>query len=167
MCRFSALLTHIAKTPVRVVNLSMGSDDHEDWRCFETAARNLPGLLFVVSAGNNDRDIDVDPVIRVACAAEHDCRVFGRCLWPAGTGVHHGTQNVDLLVPAEGIEVIDHRGARARTRGTSYAAPRVSALLGRYLQNPTASNKDLIAFLRRRAFPAPGSSQDMADSRPD
>ena len=71
MCRFSALLTHIANTPVRVVNLSMGSDDHEDWRCFETAARNLPGLLFVVSAGNNDRDIDVDPVYPASHALQN------------------------------------------------------------------------------------------------
>ena len=53
--------------------------------------------------------------------------------------------------------MIDHRGARARTGGTSYAAPRVSALLGRYLaKNPTASNEDLIAFLRSRAIPSSG-----------
>ena len=158
MCRFSALLKHIAKTPVRVVNMSMGSDEYEDWRCFETAARNLPGLLFAVSAGNNNRDIDVNPVYPASLALQNMIVVssvdaFGRL----GQGSNYGKQNVDLLVPAEEIEVIDHRGARARTGGTSYAAPRVSALLGRYLaKNPTASNEDLIAFLRSRAIPGAG-----------
>ncbi len=158
MCRFSTLLEHIAKTPVRVVNLSMGSDDYEDWQCFETAARNLPDLLFVVSAGNNGRDIDVDPVYPASLALQNmivvsSADAFGRL----GQGSNYGRQNVDMLVPAEDIEVIDHRGARARTGGTSYAAPRVSALLSRYLaRNPAASIEDLIVFLRKRAIPSSG-----------
>ena len=62
---------------------------------------------------------------------------------------------MDLLVPAEEIEVIDHRGARAKTGGTSYAAPQVTALLGRYLQsNPRAKTQELINFLRDRAIPS-------------
>ncbi len=156
MCRFSTLLTHIAKTPVRVVNLSMGSDEYEDWQCFETAASNLPGLLFIVSAGNNGRDIDVDPVYPASLALQNmivvsSADAFGRL----GQRSNFGKQHVDLLVPAEEIEVIDHRGARARTGGTSYAAPRISALLGRYLaKNPAASIDDLIAFLRSRAIPS-------------
>ena len=93
----------------------MGSDDYEDWQCFETAARNLPDLLFIVSAGNNGRDIDVDPVYPASLLQNmivvSSADAFGRL----GQGSNYGTQNVDLLVPAEEIEVIDHRGARART----------------------------------------------------
>ena len=54
---------------------------------------------------------------------------FGRL----GKGSNYGKQNVDVLVPAEDIEVIDHRGARAEP---VEPAPlrRVSALLAVILQ---------------------------------
>ena len=159
MCRFSDLVKHIAKTPVRVVNLSMGSNDYEDWRCFESAARELPDLLFIVSAGNNGRDIDENPVYPASLGLKNMIVVsssdaFGRL----GQGSNFGKTHVDLLVPAEEIEVVDHRGARAKTGGTSYAAPRVTALLSRYLaKHPAASTEEMIAFLRSRAIP--GTSQ--------
>ncbi len=158
MCQFSALLEHIARTPVRLVNLSMGSDDYEDWKCFESAAKSLPDLLFIVSAGNNGRNIDLDPLYPASLALENmivvsSANSFGRL----GKDSNFGKKHVDLMVPAEEIEVIDHRGARAKTGGTSYAAPRVTALLGRYLQsNPTAKTQELINFLRDRAIPSAG-----------
>ena len=59
------------------------------------------------------------------------------------------------MVPAERIEVTDHRGARADTGGTSYAAPRLAALAARYLsKNPDADSAAIISFLKRRARPA-------------
>lgn len=59
------------------------------------------------------------------------------------------------MVPAERIEVIDHRGVREDTGGTSYAAPRLAALAARYLSaHPQADTAAIIDFLKRRARPA-------------
>ena len=42
--------------------MSLGSNHARDWDAFEGAARRHPDLLFIVSAGNNNRDIDIEPV---------------------------------------------------------------------------------------------------------
>ena len=56
-------------------------------------------------------------------------------------------------MPAERVEVIDHRGVRASTGGTSYAVPRLVALVSRYLdKNPKASIDDILSFLKKRAI---------------
>jgi hypothetical protein len=61
------------------------------------------------------------------------------------------------MVPAEQVEVIDHRGAFAETGGTSYAVPRVAALAARFLgANPDADTSAIIDFLTSRAIGAPG-----------
>ena len=53
----------------------------------------------------------------------------------------------------QNVEVIDHRGVRAQTGGTSYAAPRVAALAARYLRaNPDADTQQIISFLQGRAI---------------
>ncbi len=136
----------------------MGSNDYEDWRCFEEAVAQLPDLLFVVSAGNNGCNIDANSVYPASLELENmivvsSADASGRL----GQESNYGKTNVDLLVPAEKIEVIDHRGARAKTGGTSYAAPRITALLGRYVDhNPSASTKEMTEFLRRRAIPETG-----------
>ena len=68
-----------------------------------------------------------------------------------------GAMSVDVMVPAERIEVLDHRGARAVTGGTSYAAPRVAALATRFLMaNPDADTQGIIAFILSRTIGAPG-----------
>ena len=62
-----------------------------------------------------------------------------------------GAETVDIAVPAERIEVTDHRGAKGRASGASYAAPRVAALAARLLAlNPgwtaTDIKKAIIGF---------------------
>ena len=158
MCRFEDLINHMASLSVRIVSLSMGSDDRSDWQCFERAAKLYPQMLFVVSAGNNGRDLDLMPVYPAALDLANMVVVtssddFGRL----GRGSNSGAVSVDLMVPAEQIEVIDHRGAFAETGGTSYAVPRIAALAARYLDaNPDAMTEDIIDFLASRAIPAPG-----------
>lgn len=158
MCRFGDLIDHMAGLSVRIVSLSMGSDDRSDWRCFERAARSNPQMLFVVSAGNDGRDLDMVPVYPAALPLANMVVVtssddFGRL----GRGSNSGATTVDLMVPAEQIEVTDHRGAYAETGGTSYAVPRVAALATRFLDaNPDAMTDDIIDFLASRAIPAPG-----------
>lgn len=63
------------------------------------------------------------------------------------------------MVPAEQIEVIDHRGVRVMTGGSSYAAPRLAALAARYLHaTPAADTQQIIRFIRSRAI---ASAQDV------
>ncbi|MEX0502418.1 S8 family serine peptidase [Alphaproteobacteria bacterium LSUCC0719] len=158
MCRFEELINHMASLSVRIVSLSMGSDDRSDWHCFERAAQLHPQMLFVVSAGNDGRDLDQMPVYPAALALTNMVVVtssdnFGRL----GRGSNSAAVSVDVMVPAEQIEVIDHRGAFAETGGTSYAVPRVAALAARFLAaNPDAVTADIIGFLASRAIPAPG-----------
>ena len=154
MCRFKELLAHIANTDVRLVNLSMGSNDPDDWHCFAIAAKAMPHVLFVVSAGNNGRNIDEQPVYPASMALANMVVVsssdnFGML----GAGSNYGPQTVDILVPAEQVSILDHRGAKAKTGGTSYAAPRVTALLARYLaKKPDATPIQMIDLLRKRAI---------------
>ena len=138
--------------------MSMGSGDRGDWRCFQDAAARNPQILFVVSAGNDGRDIDRQPVYPAALTLSNMLVVtssdsFGRL----GRGSNVGAASVDVMVPGERIDVIDHRGARAETGGTSYAAPRVAALASRFLTaNPDAGTRDIVDFIRSRAIDAPG-----------
>ena len=160
MCRFSDLIAHMAEHGVRIVNMSMGSSNPADWQCFEVAAARNPQMLFVISAGNDGRDIDRRPVYPAALTLENILVVtssddFGRL----GRGSNVGAKSVDIMVPAERVEVIDHRGSRAETGGTSYAAPRVAALATRFLMaNPKAGTDDIRTFIISRTIPAPGAA---------
>ena len=158
MCRFADLIAHMAALGVRIANLSMGSSNREEWRCFEDAAARHPQILFVVSAGNDGRDIDLQPVYPAALPLENMIVVsssdsFGR----RGRGSNVGALAVDVMVPGERVDIIDHRGARAETGGTSYAAPRVAALAARFLTaHPGARTEEIIDFVLSRAIGAPG-----------
>ena len=159
MCRFADLVSHMAALGVRVVNMSMGSFDPVDWDCFAGAAAKHPDMLFVVSAGNDGRNLDQAPVYPAALPLENMVTVtssddFGRI----GRGSNVGAGTVDIMVPAERVGVFDHRGVRDETGGTSYAAPRVAGLAMRFLAaNPEASTADIIAFLVSRTRPASGA----------
>ncbi len=159
MCGYQRLIEMAVQTGIRILNLSMGSRSYDDWACFEAAARSAPAILFIVSAGNDGQNIDTDPVYPAALALENlfvvsSSDAFGR----PGPTSNIGSRHVDILVPAEQLEVIDHRGVRTQTGGTSYAAPRIAALAVRYLRaNPSADTKQIISFLKRRAIAAPGN----------
>ena len=156
MCRFSDLVSHKAALAVRIVNMSIGSFNPADWDCFASAAAKHPDMLFVVSAGNDGRNLDQAPVFPAALPLENMVTVtssddFGRI----GRGSNVGVGTVDIMVPAERVGVFDHLGVRAETGGTSYAAPRVAGLAMRFLAaNPKTSTADIIAFLVSRTRPA-------------
>jgi subtilisin family serine protease len=57
------------------------------------------------------------------------------------------------MVPAEQVDVFDHRGVFTTASGSSFAAPRVAALAARFLKkNVEASTADIIDFLKSRAI---------------
>ncbi len=159
MSRMTALVEDIDAHGIRIVNLSLGSNRREDWAAFAEAARQRPHMLFIVSAGNDGRDIDAEPVYPAALPLANVLSVTaatdsGALLDDA----NYGARSVDLLVPAVALPAIDFDGGPAAVSGSSHAAARVSALAARLLaRQPALDAAALRAAIVERALPvAPG-----------
>ncbi len=129
MSRMGELVEHAAARGVRIVNLSLGGRNAEEWRAFAEAARRHPEMLFIASAGNDGRDIDEEGVYPAALGLPNLITVTsasGNGL-PA-QGSNWGARSVDLMVPAEELVSIDFYGRPRLVSGSSYASARVSAL---------------------------------------
>ena len=132
MAKFSRVVDAIVNDKAVIVMLPMGSRTQKDWLEFEERARVNPQVLFIVSAGNDGINIDENPIFPASFELNNMIVVtssdsFGRL----ASGSNWGKKNVDLMVPAERIPVIDHRGVRVKASGSSYAVPRVAALAAR------------------------------------
>lgn len=155
MTRMAELIEHAASDGVVILNMSLGGNRAQEWRAFEKAAAAHPQMLFVVSAGNNGRDIDSQPVYPAALKLENMLVVSsadssGR---PA-PGSNWGQASVDLLVPAEELLATDFYGRSRVVSGSSYAAARVSALAACLLQeNPDWRAEILKAAILEQARP--------------
>ena len=66
MVRMKDLVEDASSKGNIIVNLSLGSNNESDWHALEEAIEAHPHMLFVVSAGNNGRDIDTNPVYPAA-----------------------------------------------------------------------------------------------------
>ncbi len=139
MARMAEMVAAAAEAGAVIVAMPMGSNRKTDWQAFAEAARAHPEMLFIVSAGNNGRDIDERPVYPAALALENLLVVSsadgdGR---PA-PGSNWGPVAVDLLVPAEGLPIIAFSGEASRGSGSSFAVTRTAALAARILARQPA-----------------------------
>ena len=156
MDRMGGLVARAAEAGARILAMPLGSRRPEDWRAFERALRRLD-ILAVVSAGNDGRDIDEDPVFPAASTLENIVTVtsadgFGRL----ASGSNWGAKSVDVMLPAENLEIVDFRGASGTASGSSYAVPRLAALAARLLaREPGLSAIELKARILARATPSP------------
>jgi hypothetical protein len=156
MARMGDLVERAAKANVRILAMPLGSRRIEDWRTFAAALREHD-VLVIVSAGNDGRDIDEEPVFPAALPLENILTVtsadgFGRL----ADGSNWGGEHVDIMLPAENVEIVDFRGARGSASGSSYAVPRLAALAARILQqNPSLTGSQLRARILARATPSP------------
>ncbi|GBE42639.1 thermophilic serine proteinase precursor [bacterium BMS3Bbin10] len=157
---FARIVETIAESPARIVIMALGGYRKKDWAYFNVAAKANPNLLFVISAGNDGRNIDENPVYpsgyRLANAlvvASTDN--FGR-LPPAS---NWGTKTVDVSTPGEGIETVDHKGSKIFVSGSSFAVPRIAALAARFqAANPDWKAQDIKKAILALAGPSPGDS---------
>lgn len=156
MERMTDLVEHAAGLGIRVVNLSMGSNDAGDWEAFEAAARRHPRMLFILSAGNNGRDIDERPVFPAALALDNAIVVTSsEADGDVAAGSNWGARSVDLLVPAERVVVTGFDGDETIAAGSSHAAVRVAALAARLLERqPDWGAPELKAAIFARVLPA-------------
>jgi hypothetical protein len=134
MSRMLQLVDAVDGHGIKIVNLSLGGNDAAQWAHFEQAARAHPHILFVVSAGNNERDLDTQPVFPAALTMPNLITVGSSDAQslPA-PGSNWGRRSVHLLVPAERLVAMRFSGYAARVSGSSYAAARVSALAACFL----------------------------------
>ena len=139
MARLADAVTFLAAHDARIANMAMGSNSIDDWTAFAAAAKQHPNMLFIISAGNNGRDIDQMPVYPAALDLPNTIVVTSSTLdGRLAQGSNWGATHVDIMVPGERVDVIDHRGAVGKASGSSFAVPRVSALAVRLL----AANPD-------------------------
>ena len=156
LARMEALLDDAAGKGARIIMMPLGSRNADDWQAFARAAERRSDILFVISAGNDGRNIDQQALYPAAFPLENTIVVtssdaFGRL----AEGSNWGRGTVDLMAPGEAIEVIDHRGARGTASGSSYVVPRVAALAARLLKkNPDWDAKTLKEAIRNRTGPS-------------
>ena len=165
MSRMGELVARAVRAGVRILAMPLGSRKPEDWRAFERALRGRD-ILAIVSAGNDGRDIDREPVYPAALALENIVTVtsadaFGRL----ASGSNWGAETVDVMLPAENLEIVDFRGASGKASGSSYAVPRLAALAARILaRHPGLGADELKARILARATPSPFERKDVVSA---
>ena len=154
MCKFENLIEHISVNKIKIVNLSMGSVNKDDWQCFYKAAKSNKNILFFVSAGNDGKNIDFDKIYPASFDLENIIVVTSSDIsGNLAQGSNFGSVSVDFLIPGEQIPVIDHRGVKTNASGSSFAVPRVVAMAIRILSNnPNANILDIKSKLISRAI---------------
>ena len=141
MCKFENLVEHISVNKIKIVNLSMGSVNKDDWQCFYRAAKSNKNILFFVSAGNDGKNIDFEKIYPASFDLENIIVVTSSDIsGNLAQGSNFGSISVDFLIPGEQIPVIDHRGVKTNASGSSFAVPRVVAMAIRILSNNTNAN---------------------------
>ncbi len=156
MTRLGDAVARAAGDGVRILAMPLGSNDQADWTAF-VAALAEHDMLAIVSAGNNGRDIDINPVYPAAMPSDRILTVtsadeFGRL----AQGSNWGQTHVDVMVPAENLEIVDFRGASGVASGSSYAVPRLAAMAARILaEQPDLSALELKQEILSRATESP------------
>ncbi|MGI9408650.1 MAG: S8 family serine peptidase [Hyphomicrobiaceae bacterium] len=157
MRRMGDAVRRAARAGARIVAMPLGSRKAGDWETFEKAANAHPGLLFIVSAGNDGRNIDKTKLWPAALDLPNlivvtSSDAFGRL----AAGSNWGRTSVDIMLPAENMPVIDFRGAKGKASGSSYAVPRLAAMAARILTDePTLSGNELKTRIFSRAVRSP------------
>jgi serine protease AprX len=184
--------SHRREHRIRVVNLSLGTDESDDYRhdILAWAAEQLwnDGIAVVASAGNKGSDADgldlpaADPfVIAVGATdtagtpdpSDDTVAAFSsRSAVRPPDVVAPGTEIVSLRVPGSTLDT-EFPGARVgdgyfRGSGTSQAAAVVSGVAARLLeQRPWLTNDQLKALLVAGAVDVPGERAAMGAGRVD
>lgn len=156
MSRMQQLVAHASANQVRIIGMPLGSNRYADWAPFAKAAEAHPDILFIASAGNNGRDIDIAPVYPAGLEIDNLLVVTSAddFIRPAER-TNYGRIAVDYMLPAEAIEATDFDGTRVAVSGSSYAVPRLVALAARLLAHaPEMSTASLKRQIQQRAVRA-------------
>ena len=155
---FVHIVAAIANSPARIVIMSLGGYRKQDWTPFHLAAKANPEILFIISAGNDGRNIDEKPIYPSGYKLKNALVVastdtFGRL----PTASNWGPETVDISTPGEDIETFDHTGAKTYVSGSSFAVPRIAALAARFqAAHPDWRAREIKQAIFDLAGPSPG-----------
>lgn len=140
----------------KIINLSLGSYEYDDWKYLQEAIRMYPEILFVAAAGNEAVNIDQkpsypaafeEPNLLVVAAVNGKGQLASFSNWGAKR-VH---------VAAEGVDIESYKagGGTIVYSGTSMATPYVSYLAAQILErNNRLAPSDVIKDLERLCMPS-------------
>lgn len=158
MSKFTQAIEIASSSGAKIVALPMGSNNSAEWSAFQKAAARHPEILFVVSAGNNGRDIDKHPIYPAAFGLENLLVVTSVTETGAiARGSNWGSVSVDVGVSAEQLSARDYRGRARPVAGSSFAVPRIVALAAHFkAANPAWGAKKLKTAILAMAEPVTG-----------
>ena len=82
----------------------MGSNNINDWQCFLKEAKKSQDVLFIVTAGNNNLNIDNNKIYPASFDLENMIVVSSSTLFgDLAKGSNYGIESVDFLVNGEQI----------------------------------------------------------------
>jgi hypothetical protein len=127
MRRMNSIVHWLAQQGADIVMLPLGSRHPNDWAAFTKAAADYPQILFIISAGNDGKDIDILPVYPAINKLENALTVTstlsdGRIA--AGSNFGRG---VDIGLPAENLTLAGPDGIIRKQSGSSFAVPKLAA----------------------------------------
>lgn len=139
-----------------IVAMPMVSNQREEWTAFLQAVSKRPHMLFIISAGNEGRDIDAQPVYPAMFRLENFLVVTSSTAQGRlAPGANWGKNTVDIMVPAENLEVTTFYGDNGRASGANYAVARVAALAAQLeRRHPSWKASQLKEAILERAKPA-------------
>ncbi|MGE0846783.1 MAG: S8 family serine peptidase [Flavobacteriaceae bacterium] len=151
---YGRIVDTAAQVGARILLMPLGTYKREDWTDFAAALGRHPDMLAVVSAGNEGRDIDAEPVFPAALS--NDNLLVVTSTLPDGALAREsnwGGEAVDVAVPAEKIVVLGPQAKPREVSGTSFAAPRVAALAVRLAAaHPDWTARELKEAIAARAL---------------
>ena len=141
----------------RIVNISLGSNDIDDWEALDRAMEDHPDMLFVVSAGNDGQNIDVWP--RYPASLDHFNMLVVAATNENGELAdfsNYGKSSVDVAAPGEDILSTEPEGSTGEKSGTSMAAPYVTRVAAKIKAiNPRLTPRQIIAIIRNSVEKTP------------
>ena len=146
-----------------IVAMPLASNDKGDWNAFLQAVSRRPNMLFIIAAGNDGRDIDAQPVYPAVFHLENFLVVTASTAkGRVAPGANWGKNSVDIMVPAENLDVTTFYGGTARATGANFAVARVAALAARLLRhNPRWKAAQIKAAILKLAGPTPSEGQSV------
>jgi hypothetical protein len=161
----AAAAAFVARTPARIALVANAGPSRVVWSRvsltpFQQATASWEHILFVIPAGDDDLNIDMDEKPRfpaslglVNAIVVSGTRADGRTMLPFA---NWGPNVVDLAVPAEQLPALSVDGAAVQVSGSNYAAARIAALAARLLAaNAKLTTAELKALVEAAAAPVP------------
>ena len=144
---------YLAKNDVRIINVSQGSERKEEWLPFLQAMKNHPEILFIVAAGNESQNIDKKPVYPASFNLPNMLVVASVGISEAISEFSNfGIRHVHFAALGESLTAAKAGGGFWTVNGTSFAAPLVTRIAARMLQeNPRLSTQELRTKLIHKA----------------